>query len=831
MSMKKKLLLTVVVLATALAAQAKVLTGEVTTTQIAAVTDDVLDLSGATLAADVTLSTINNDHIEYLALPMGMQKAEVQAIAFEGFTALKSAASLTLLDDGMYRLVGYLQTAGSLNDLMRNTSLGNIAGRASQWDYAMDKIEEVVLAGNICARDIAIRLQGISVPEDNWAYYSGGIGQDGHYYLKGVSPSLTDMQFGLRSAKVKVLDMEHATFGKDHNGDMVPYLLGYDQDGLQTVVLPTAADMTVIPAHALRGLHKLTEICIPHNYEEIGDHAFDETKSLAHIYTTPKLPAGAVYNPKTYDHGPYTWTFSPYLKKIGSQAFNLMDDIVTDLYVLAPQAPLCAKDAFSKGMTYGWDSNGYNISKHPFCRDTYQNATTETNSKVYCILHYPTQADADNRARYTDTTRVYSFRDETGVLDGDGNPVYWPNRDEFMRAYDQGSNGFTWEAYDQARVDDESWGNYRNFKNEKLVSKDGQNCDVVVDRTKTFDMDYSGWHQFVLTMPDYFDLGSVLGAQRLRYEQGGWYSICLPYDIRRSQLTKYYGNPSRKICPDIVTLVKVTRNEQDNTITLRFSKDLSTQDVNIDEDTHLVQYGADGNPVYTPYTDDDPVVLHRGRPYLIKPWFKKGAPKVFNAQKKRELAVAAKCDNAECTYKNMLKYNLHYKWLVKTEDSQGNTVEDSNDPTGCFTYQFLGVYTDGHQIPKWGYFMASSKFWWLNADNVVAWTPYTAVVMAHPSVTFLNEDCPKPVVMVFEGADDYFTDPVTGAKRKGDNIFDFSYTDTATGIEAIRPTVDGRVVATRQGKVYDLQGRYVGDTTDRLAHGLYIVNGRKMLVK
>ena len=54
----------------------------------------------------------------------------------------------------------------------------------------------------------------------------------------------------------------------------------------------------------------------------------------------------------------------------------------------------------------------------------------------------------------------------------------------------------------------------------------------------------------------------------------------------------------------------------------------------------------------------------------------------------------------------------------------------------------------------------------------------------------------------------------------------FSYDGTATGIHQVE-----NVKKSLQGKVYNLNGQLVGTSTEGLAKGVYIVNGKKVIIK
>lgn len=54
----------------------------------------------------------------------------------------------------------------------------------------------------------------------------------------------------------------------------------------------------------------------------------------------------------------------------------------------------------------------------------------------------------------------------------------------------------------------------------------------------------------------------------------------------------------------------------------------------------------------------------------------------------------------------------------------------------------------------------------------------------------------------------------------------FNYTDTGTGITEIETENPNKV-----NRVYTISGQYVGTSTEGLPQGMYIVNGKKVIVK
>lgn len=75
-----------------------------------------------------------------------------------------------------------------------------------------------------------------------------------------------------------------------------------------------------------------------------------------------------------------------------------------------------------------------------------------------------------------------------------------------------------------------------------------------------------------------------------------------------------------------------------------------------------------------------------------------------------------------------------------------------------------------------------------------------------------------------------YTDNSTETVDMSTLVITFEYSDSNTESNTAISTVgaDGENV---EVKVYDLQGRYLGSSTDNLPRGLYIVNGVKTIIK
>lgn len=119
------------------------------------------------------------------------------------------------------------------------------------------------------------------------------------------------------------------------------------------------------------------------------------------------------------------------------------------------------------------------------------------------------------------------------------------------------------------------------------------------------------------------------------------------------------------------------------------------------------------------------------------------------------------------------------------------------------------------------------------------------VTFENSNSTFLGSFVGSPSIVVFSkdvemklflGKDGNLYHPTSGSKMKGMRAYfdvtDFTSSEAKVNIggslSSIGKLMNGEAIT---GKVYNLNGQYVGNTLDGLAKGLYIINGKKYIVK
>lgn len=848
------------------------------------ITCATIDLSEADLP--ITNGSFTNENVKYVVLPNGMAKSDVNKWAKSNFTKLESAASASYVTETQSTtekivLTAYVETPGTLAYTLMHMSVFHINGGGwknydmrSVWYgkedgayvYSLSNVRDLILSGNLNAVDM------------NTGKYC--IDKDTHHY---VTPGTGLYWNALPSCNPEKIDLSDALFGEGENyhpEDMTIYGYYYDNSCIKEIILPTAKSQNTIPADFINNFVGVQSLCIPYNYEIIGERAFYDAQGLTHIYTTdPRNTEENPDNVKT-DHGDGSFTFSANLKEICSVGDaskptfcgDGMKQKVFDIYNLAVEAPKCGAHAFQGELT--WGNNGFAGNwAHPICRENYFN-----NKAVICVLHYPTESKSHTRpegtcveaANYEDITRVYTLADETGAVDGSGNTRAWPRHAEFCRSFQQAINGYTWEG----------WKLYPDYSNEYKEVVSYYSPDIVVDATKKYNQDdYQGWHEFVLTENNIF----VPFDPQNRYEnfvEKDWYTICVPYDIKKSELLMALGvkadsnNKVRRLkknadgttgtepeetvtedlYPDVRTLVQVKRSVNERKVTLCLSEPLVTKDMCQDVSIPDNRQGYE----YTELTDADPVVMKGGYPYLVRPFI----PEDKNIKNIGAYVVAVASQNnfTRSTYTGGLKptagstaittYSLPVKEGVETQalnkdqstqDRQVYVTLDDSEKSPCM-YNFVGTYINGN-VPQYGYYLGVSKTtgkhqFFRTTKTTTKWNQYSAIIKGFTKPEFTIPTVSgtygiENVCRTFnpDQADDLIilsSESEALAGKAMTLILDDSGEDDNT-TTAIRD-IDMDRNMDNSNKVYTIGGMLTNGS-NRLQKGIYIKNGKKHVVK
>lgn len=882
-------------------------TGPVNAADIASVnqfTDGprVLDLSATTGGiTKAMLESITNDDIEYIILPAGMSKDVVCGANYTSGlkTNLKAVISSTSTN-----LVAYVNAPGSLAEARYLATGGSTDGTI--FSPSQTGLQSVTLAGNLNASDIAANTTNHYLDEyGHWTTTSGN--------LKSVA------LWG-EQGTITTIDLKDAVFAPQTD-------MNFSYAGLSSlhdITLPTSESMTLIPAECFMGITTFNDLCIPYNYTKIDNAALLDTY-CGHITTTDALNGAVV------DNGEHSYTFSANLEEIGSKPSTAdangvysLDRVVfpqnrgvTDVYVLAHNVPKCYANSFPANMLYGW--GGFRGGDFPYCREKYENGTGGT--MIFTVLHYPDEASytasddktgstyEDMEKLYTDINKVYSKKEQTGAVDANGDPIAWPSFAELRRAYNQATDGITWNDWTL-----EKDGNGEVLGGAQIPTAKNAIAAGPGTNTYTFE-DYEGWHQFVLSMATYVEPAKTVENEVIKtnYVQGAWYTLCIPFSLTFDQAVEMLGIPKsvegktenylnnalveEDQIPDVRTLQTVTRTPgASNTVTMKFTQALV-------ESYSVCRYWNINteNPNNSDYSGTgatdagEKIAIRGGYPYLIRPYLPENEVvnnlgKYIMTHFSQELKQEMSCIYLDGCWQDLGEYTTENKTGRFTKPFENHKIQavwDDNDESTPkyrthsngkkYNYTFVGQFWD-QKLPRYSFYMVENssntagKWYRLASDKNYKWNQYKCIIMVTQEVDdaapegrsylytnsgkFRNNDQTATTHSIYpvssgtdaqgaykftdhlyieflNGLDDADFTEFAGAKYVfafDDFIQEFDENgNSTTSIDSIDGDAINTVVT--DGKVYNMAGQYVGNSLEGLSKGMYIVNGKKYIVR
>lgn len=747
----------------------------------------VLDLRYATSAGQTGMITkamleaLTNTHIEYILLPEGQTKAVVCGSNYSDLTSLKAVISSTSTN-----CVAYVKEAGSLAEARYLATGGSIVQGTSLFSPTKLGLTSVTLAGTLNAADLGCNLT------------TYGITDDGHWSDTSTAANASvglSQESGITSIDLKdavfVNKVEETTAGVTSFADMNFSWAGLAN--LSNIQLPTNGEMKLIPQNCCGGLASLKEICIPNNYTKIDNGAFLNT-IVEHITTTDAHGA-------LIDNGPNSYTLSANLQEIGSDpgAGNALAECVFpqnrpvyNCYILATKTPKCYKNAFPANMLYGW--GGFDGTL-PYCRDKYVNGTN-----YFCVLRFPSEQSYDAvtnsdkkdvsyelmQKQYTDVTKVYSKKEQTGAVDANGKEITWPTFSELRRAYNQATASITWNRWVATYDSNEEVNGGESIPTEAEgltlghYKYDATNSPGNNDLGDYEFTGYEGWHQFTLSQATYVEPDEVIEQEKIvrEYEDAGWFTFCIPYDMTIKQVREWLGVPKSEgnviskydgsevptdMMPEAHQLYTVVRHTStgpgdNNSVTLRFTTDLINSDgtgdyltFNVSAEKDEISRTAVANN--ESYDNETRPVLKGGIPYLIKAYKRKGV--TIKSRNLGDYIMKAHADEWK-QERSCLRHGLKYReYLGKSADTEETPLgtlhfakpfehhkiwaaDDASTANYLkhkdgkkYYYAFVGQFWD-QKLPKYCFYQGGQNWYRNTSDNNYVWQAYKCVIMAIP---------------------------------------------------------------------------------------------------
>ena len=415
--------------------------------------------------------------------------------------------------------------------------------------------------------------------------------------------------------------------------------------------------------------------------------------------------------------------------------------------------------------------------------------------------------------------------------------------------------------------------------------------------------DYRGWHQFVLAGYGY---NGVIPNEPIRsfISDNDWWTICEPYDLRYNDMVMFFGTDNGVGTPKkpyLSKLMYVIRDVEKGKITLMFSKNLMEYKENIsgtdqvhgtiDDETTWIGNGEGQYADEAALKAANPVILHKGVPYLIRPNLLVGedgkitGTRQFNIYKTDNLELYTRLNEAakqgagaqasmiydgeytvpayvvglgkpgagteavEASGQKIITNKDGSSFIYKDSENDGKLVYGGKEVpykiSSAFTYTFVGSLYKS-LMPQYCYFLgydsakgkAVFRYSKVQDQSGWNWNNETGIICPNfPTGTKISSASSfnDPARWKIAGADGSLlsSDDInmpSGTTAKSytmdfgaSNYFEW---DEATGVKemVVKPLFE-------ETKVYDANGRYMGSSLQNLPKGVYIVNGKKYVVK
>lgn len=651
--------------------------------------------------------------------------------------------------------------------------------------------------------------------------------------------------------------------------------------------------LTLIGESAFYNCINITTLTFNEGLENIGKKAFMDLKYLTALNFPSTLKI--IHDEAFRNCYVYDLKFNAGLQFIGKGAFALPNNTRTettlelpasmryigaiafgnrryqDVFFYGENAPLMpfgtieswpgTGSAFDEVTLMG--NNGFDPKKGEISDDANTGYANRENYKTqgvyFCLLHFPKDLTDEQRAAYTDITRVYKTVDkgqefyygqneynpysyhEVGEEETElkfssytaskktscgfqdtylGRQYIWPSQQEWTRSYVVNSLGYNWNGKDKylPTLSDEDLAvlAYAGYKvADETHPANNETGYYTLENLQM--MAHMGTRQFPLGNSDVNvdKEPEEKPTYPINIKGGQWWTICVPFDMTKAQVDKVFGVDTH-VCRFNKVERVVNSEERVKSIKLFFTNDVyvhkSTKDAN----------GKYTTSTGTPVVDDD-IVIYAHESYMIYP--------------------TKNNDDANSMY-NISDYTLvtgsPLPTLVKAnEQFTGGAKESASDEADWNKeYRFVGNYqtavavsetaqaseetfardVKNVTVPQYSYIYAQKKgtsraqFWFYTGTQML-WGANKCVVQA------TARDGGQSDYLTYFGGNG------TGAAKE---LSFFGKDEDVTGIENVE------IIAGNENDtqiVYNLNGQVVNGNLNNLQKGVYIKNGKKFMVK
>lgn len=674
---------------------------------------------------------------------------------------------------------------------------------------------------------------------------------------------------------------------------------GYDRVGneafanssITNVNFPNS--LTLIGESAFYNCTKITSITLNEGLENIGKKAFMDLKSLTALNFPSTLKI--IHDEAFRNCYVYDLKFNAGLQFIGKGAFALPNnkraettlEIPVSMRYIGAIAFGCRRyqDVFFYGenaplMPFGtiegWQgtgsafdevtlmgNNGFVPTKGEISDDAKTGYANRENYKTqgvyFCLLHFPKDLTDEQRAAYTDITRVYKTVDkgqefyygqndynpysyhEVGQEETElkfssytaskktscgfqdtylGRQYIWPSQEEWRRSYVVNSLGYNWNGKDKylptLSKEDLAVLAYAGYK----VADDTHPAD---ENTGYYTLEnlqmmaHMGTRQFPLGNSDVNvdKEPEEKPTYPINIKGGQWWTICVPFDMTKAQVDEVFGVDTH-VCRFNKVERVVNSEEKVKSIKLFFTNDVYVHKSTKDEsgkyttstgtsvaDDDIVIYAHESYMIYPTKNNDDANSMYNIRDYTLVT----GSPLPTLVKANEEFTGGAKeSASAEADWNKEYRFVGNYQTAVAvSETAQASEETFARDVKNVTVPQYSYIYAQKKGTSR-------AQFWFYTGTQML-WGANKCVVQA------TARDGGQSDYLTYFGGNG------TGAAKE---LSFFGKDEDVTGIENVE------IIAGNENDtqiVYNLNGQVVNGNLNNLQKGVYIKNGKKFMVK
>ncbi len=675
---------------------------------------------------------------------------------------------------------------------------------------------------------------------------------------------------------------------------------GYDRVGdeafanslITNIKFPTT--LTLIGESAFYNCANITSLTLNEGLENIGKKAFMGTHLTALNFP---LTLKIIHDEAFRNCFIYDLKFNAGLKFIGKGAFALPNNThaettieipasmryigaiafghrrYQDVFFYGENAPL-----MPFGIIDGWartgsafdevtlmGNSGFDPQKGEISDDAntgYANRENYKNHGVYfCLLHFPKDLTDEQRAAYTDITRVYKTVDEGQIFyyaqnasnpysyhevgeEGTelkfssytasmktscgfqdtylGRQYIWPSQQEWTRSYVVNSLGYNWNGKDKylPTLSDEDLAvlAYAGYKvadaNHPADEKTGY---YTLENLQM--MAHMGTRQFPLGNSDVNvdKKPEEKPTYPINIKGGQWWTICVPFDMTKAQVDEVFGKDTH-VCRFNKVERVVNSEERVKSIKLFFTNDVyvhkSTKDENGNyttstgtsvADDDIVIYAHESYMIYPTKNNEDANSMYNISDYTLVT----GSPLPTLVKANEHFTGGAQQSASdEADWNKEYRFVGNYQTAVAvsvSEDAQNSETTVARDVKNVTVPQYSYIYAKKKGTSK-------AQFWFYTGTQM-QWGANKCVVQATARDG---------------GLSDYNTYFGGNGSARAKELSFFGNDDEVTGIENLE------IIAGNENDtqiVYNLNGQVVNGNLNSLQKGVYIKNGKKFMVK